>query len=146
MHTIKVSSFSTLFPNAAQPRHGIFLRHRLTHLARVDGIELRVVAPVPWFPSANPAFGRYSAYARVPSHSEQNGMTVLHPRYPVIPKFGMTLAPLLMATALLPRLRAMQKAGFDFDIIDSYYLYPDGVAATMLGIWLRRPVLLTAFG
>ena len=146
MHTIKVLGLSTLFPNAAQPRHGIFLRHRLAHLAEVDGIRLRMVAPVPWFPSANPAFGRYAVYARVPRRSEQGGIEVLHPRYPVLPKLGMTIAPALMAAALLPKLLAMRRAGFDFDVIDSYYLYPDGVAAALLGAWLNRPVLLTAFG
>ena len=146
MHTIKVLGLSTLFPNAAQPRHGIFLLHRLAHLAEVDGIRLRMVAPVPWFPSANPVFGRYAVYARVPRRSEQRGIEVLHPRYPVLPKLGMTIAPALMAAALLPRLLAMRRAGFDFDVIDSYYLYPDGVAAALLGAWLNRPVLLTAFG
>lgn len=146
MHTIKVLGLSTLFPNAAQPRHGIFLLHRLAHLAEVDGIRLRMVAPVPWFPSANPVFGRYAVYARVPRRSEQRGIEVLHPRYPVLPKLGMTIAPALMAAALLPRLLAMRRAGFDFDVINSYYLYPDGVAAALLGAWLNRPVLLTAFG
>jgi glycosyltransferase involved in cell wall biosynthesis len=146
MHTIKVLGLSTLFPNAAQPRHGIFLLHRLAHLAEVDGIRLRMVAPVPWFPSANPVFGRYAVYARVPRRSEQRGIEVLHPRYPVLPKLGMTIAPALMAAALLPRLLAMRRGGFDFDVIDSYYLYPDGVAAALLGAWLNRPVLLTAFG
>ena len=146
MHAIKVLGLSTLFPNAAQPRHGIFLLHRLAHLAQVDGIRLRMVAPVPWFPWSNPAFGRYAMYARVPRRSEQRGIEVLHPRYPVLPKLGMTIAPALLAAALLPKLLAMRRAGFDFDVIDSYYLYPDGVAAALLGAWLNRPVLLTAFG
>ena len=146
MDACKVLGFSTLFPNSAQPRHGIFLLHRLAHLAREDGIELRMVAPVPWFPSAHAAFGRYGLYRKIPWRSEQNGIAVLHPRYPVLPKIGMTVAPILMATAMLRSLRAMGKSGFDFDVINSYYLYPDGVAAALLGLLLRRPVLLTAFG
>nr|WP_294529697.1 glycosyltransferase [uncultured Rhodopila sp.] len=122
------------------------MRHRLIHLGRLDGVDLRVVAPVPWFPSAHRAFGRYALYAQVPPESEQLGLKVTHPRYPVLPKAGMTIAPLLMAAALLPRLLAMRRSGFDFDLIDSYYLYPDGVAAALLGLWLGRPVLMTAFG
>jgi glycosyltransferase involved in cell wall biosynthesis len=72
-------------------------------------------------------------------------MGILHPRYPVIPKFGMTAAPLLMALALLPVLRRIRRQ-FDFDVIDSFYLYPDGVAAALLGSWLGRPVLMSALG
>jgi teichuronic acid biosynthesis glycosyltransferase TuaC len=63
MPTVKVLSLSTLFPNEAQPRHGIFTLHRLAHLAHVADIEVRMVAPVPWFPSGRPMFGEYVAYA-----------------------------------------------------------------------------------
>ena len=146
MRTVKVLSLSTLYPNAAQPRHGIFLRHRLAHLARVEGMALQIVAPVPWFPLSHPLFGRYGVYARAPHEGSENGIAIHYPRYPVLPKIGMTVAPSLMAAALLPKLRAIQKSGFNFDIIDSYYLYPDGVAAALLGMLLKRPVLLTAFG
>lgn len=142
---LKVLSFSTLFPNEEQPRHGIFLRHRLAHLARVNDIQIQIVAPVPWFPWAHPAFGRYGVYSRVRQRAEEHGLAVFHPRYPVVPKIGMTVAALLMAAAMLPKLIAMRRT-FDFDIIDSYYLYPDGVAAMLLGLLLNRPVLLTAFG
>jgi teichuronic acid biosynthesis glycosyltransferase TuaC len=143
---IKVLSFSTLFPNNLQPSHGVFLRHRLAHLSRSNEIRLQIVAPVPWFPFSHPAFGRYSLYHRVSKRSDVNGVAVLHPHYAVVPKIGMTVAPLLLAAALLPKLAAMQRTTFDFDIIDSYYLYPDGVAAALLGLALNRPVLLTAFG
>jgi teichuronic acid biosynthesis glycosyltransferase TuaC len=146
LSTIRVLSVSTLFPNEAQPRHGIFLRHRLTHLAQVEGIEILVVAPVPWFPSARRVFGRYSVFRRAPDRSHQSGLSVLHPRYIVIPKPGMSIAPALMAAALLPVLWRIKRHSFDFDAIDSYYLYPDGVAATLLGLIFNRPVLMTALG
>ncbi len=146
MKTVKVLSLTTLFPNEAQPRHGIFTRHRLAHLARQEGIDLRVVAPVPWFPSGRGVFGRYAAYANAPRSSHASGLDIVHPRYPLIPKVGMTMAPALIAAALLPLLRTIRNDGFDFDLIDSYYLYPDGVAAAMLGALLDRPVLVTAFG
>ena len=42
----------------------------------------------------------------------------------------------------LKRLQAEQ----DFDLIDAHYLYPDGVAAIMLGKTLGKPVVLTARG
>jgi glycosyltransferase involved in cell wall biosynthesis len=142
-----ILAFSSLFPNSMQPTQGVFLEHRLAHLAESDRADLTVVAPVPYFPIGSDAiFGRYSKYAKVPKSEVRRGLAVIHPRYPVIPKVGMNLAPWLMAISMIDELRRLREAGFDFDIIDSYYLYPDGVAATDLGILFDRPVLLTAFG
>ena len=56
---MKILVLSSLYPNEAQPRHGIFIEHRVAHLAQ-PGDEIRVVAPVPWFPSRHPMFGRYA--------------------------------------------------------------------------------------
>ena len=145
MRPIRVLSFASLFPNTAQPRHGIFLEHRLSHLARTGAVEVRHVAPVPWFPSGNPRFGRYGAFARVPASDTRSGLPVTYPRFPLIPKVGMAVSPWLEAAALLPHLRRIRRS-FDFDVIDAYYLYPDGVAAAALARALGKPLVLTAFG
>ncbi len=143
---LKILSFSTLFPNAAQPRHGIFLEHRLAHLARAGALSIRHVAPVPYFPSGHPRFGRYAQFARVPDADVRAGLAVTYPRFPLLPKLSMSAAPWLLAAAMLRHLRRIRRAGFDFDLIDAYYLYPDGVAAAALARILRKPLLLTAFG
>jgi len=143
---LKILSFSTLFPNVAQPRHGIFLEHRLAHLARAGDLEIRHVAPVPYFPSGHPRFGRYAQFARVPPADVRAGLPVTYPRFPLLPKVSMSAAPWLLAAAVLRCVRQIQRAGFDFDLIDAYYLYPDGVAAAVLARILKKPLLLTAFG
>lgn len=143
---LRLLTFSTLYPNAAQPSHGIFVETRLRHLLASGGAQSRVVAPVPWFPSAHPVFGRYAASARVPPVEQRFGIDVLHPRYPLIPRFGMTSAPLLLALAARPALAAVRAQGYDFDVIDAHYVYPDGVAAVLLGRWLNKPVVITARG
>jgi len=143
---LKILSFSTLFPNAAQPRHGIFLEHRLAHLARAGALSIRHVAPVPYFPSGHPRFGRYAQFARVPDADVRAGLPVTYPRFPLLPKVSMSAAPWLLAAATLRHLRRIRRDGFDFDLIDAYYLYPDGVAAAALARILRKPLLLTAFG
>ena len=63
---MKTITFSTLYPNSAQPRHGIFIEQRLRHLLATGEVESRVVAPVPWFPFRHSVFGRYETFARVP--------------------------------------------------------------------------------
>jgi teichuronic acid biosynthesis glycosyltransferase TuaC len=71
---------------------------------------------------------------------------VLHPRYVQLPKIGMNLAPGFLAQASLPVLKDIIASGFDFDIIDAHYYYPDGVAAAAIGKQLGKPVVITARG
>jgi len=143
---MKILTFSTLFPNAEKPGHGIFVETRLRHLVASGQVEARVVAPVPWFPLKHPRFGTYSAYARAPRTEVRSGVTVLHPRYPVLPRIGMNIAPRLLANAMRPVLADLIAGGFDFDLIDAHYFYPDGVAAAMLGQIFNKPVVITARG
>ena len=96
---MRILTFSTLFPNREMPRHGIFVAERLRHLLASGSMEATVVAPIPWFPFTSKRFGAYGTFARVPNEEEFEGCAVLHPRYPVIPKVGMSLAPVLLATA-----------------------------------------------
>ncbi len=142
---IRLLTFSTLFPNAARPNHGVFVENRLRHLVAGGAAASTVVAPVPWFPSAAPRFGDWARYARAPRAEQRNGLLVLHPRYPLLPRVGMSLAPWLLFRALLPVVRAMH-AQEPFDAIDAHYLYPDGVAAVWLGRRLGLPVVVTARG
>ncbi len=143
---MKVLTFSTLYPNSAQPAHGVFVEQRLLRLVASGRIEARVVAPVPWFPSSHPRFGRYATFARAPRSEIRNRISVLHPRYPLPPAIGMSAAPLLMAWAARNLLHGLRAGGFRFDVIDAHYLYPDGVAAALLGRWLGVPVVQTARG
>jgi glycosyltransferase involved in cell wall biosynthesis len=142
---MKILTFSTLYPHAARPSHGIFVETRLRHLLASGKVESKVVAPVPWFPSRNVRFGAYAVHAMAPQEERRHGIDVLHPRYPVLPKIGMTLAPFLLAQAVKPVIKRVL-AEFRFDLIDAHYFYPDGVAAIILGRYFRKPVVITARG
>jgi teichuronic acid biosynthesis glycosyltransferase TuaC len=142
---LKILTFSTLYPHAARPSHGIFVETRLRHLLAGGQVESRVVAPVPWFPSRHPRFGEYALHAAAPREERRHGIHILHPRYPVLPKIGMTLAPLLLALAVRPVFERVL-AEYEFDLIDAHYFYPDGVAAAMLGKRFGKPVVITARG
>ncbi len=142
---MRILTFTTLFPNQGQPRHGLFVEHRLRQLVSRCPVTAVVVAPVPWFPFKNEAFGEYARFARAPKTAEKFGVRVYHPRFPVIPKVGMTIAPYLLSRwtqSILSQLRN----DFKYDLIDAHYLYPDGVAATMIGERLGIPVVITARG
>lgn len=142
---IRLLTFSTLFPNAARPNHGVFVENRLQHLVASGAATSTVVAPVPWFPSTAARFGDWARHARAPLSEQRNGRTVLHPRFPVLPRVGMSIAPWLLFRALLPTVLTLH-AREAFDLIDAHYLYPDGVAAVWLGSRLGLPVVITARG
>ncbi len=143
---MNILTFTTLYPSAARPQHGIFVETRLRKLVESGRVEARIVAPCPWFPFASPRFGAYSVMARVPREEVRHGLHIDHPRYPLPPKIGMSTAPLALFAAALPSLRRQIVAGGDFDLIDAHYFYPDGVAAVLLGRALGRPVVVTARG
>jgi len=139
-------TFSTLYPSEARPRHGIFVETRLRHMAALGGVEVRVVAPVPWFPSAAKRFGEYARLARTPRHANRFGLDVAYPRYFMLPKIGMALQPYSLALAGLQAARRLRRQGFAFDVIDAHYFYPDGVAAALMAARLRKPFIVTARG
>jgi glycosyltransferase involved in cell wall biosynthesis len=143
---VQILTFTTLYPNAARPQHGIFVETRLRKLVESGAIAARVVAPCPWFPSASPRFGEYGLMARAPRREVRHGIEIDHPRYPLLPKLGMSTAPLALFAATLPVLRRQIAEGRDFELIDAHYFYPDGVAAVLLGRVLGRPVAVTARG
>ncbi len=143
---MKILTFTTLFPNAEQPDHGIFVENRLRHLLRSEQVASRVLAPVPWFPSGSAAFRRYAKLARVPRDEIRHGTSILHPRYASIPKIGMNVAPLLLYATARRAMRKILAEGYDFDLIDAHYFYPDGIAAAMLGREFGKPVVITARG
>lgn len=146
MRPLRILTFSTLYPNAEQPNHGVFVENRLRHLVASGEVGSEVVAPVPFFPSSGRWWGAWARYARIPRQESRNGLLVHHPRFPVIPKVGMTMAPLLLYQAVLPFLRYLLAAGRSVDAIDAHYVYPDGVAAVWLGQRLKLPVVVTARG
>lgn len=143
---IRTLLFSTLFPSAARPEHGIFVETRLRELLSSGQVRTRVVAPVPWFPSSSPRYGRWAQWAAVPRQESRDGIEVVHPRYALPPKIGMNVAPWLLALGARPAIRRLVANGGDFDLIDAHYFYPDGAAAALLARWFRRPFVVTGRG
>lgn len=144
--------FTSLWPNAEQPNFAVFVKHRVAAVSRLDGVNVRVVAPVPYFPEKIqlPILDRFwpshwRKMARIPRHELVAGIETFHPRHLVTPKIGMTFYGRWMADgveSLARRLRDEQP----IDVIDAHYAYPDGYAATLIGERLKIPVVITARG
>lgn len=143
---IRTLLFSTLYPSAARPIHGVFVETRLRELLQTGQVETKVVAPVPWFPFKGKKFGVYGKYAETPKTEHRNSIEIFHPRYLLPPKVGMNIAPYSLARSALPVIRKIIRDGFDFDLIDAHYYYPDGVAAGIIAHALGKPFIVTARG
>lgn len=143
---IKTLLFSTLFPSSVRPVHGIFVETRLRELLKTGEVETKVVSPVPWFPFSGKRFGEYGQFAATPGFEHRNGIDVSHPRYFLPPKVGMNVAPHTLAACAMPTIRKLLQDGFDFDLIDAHYYYPDGVAAGIIAKQLGKPFVVTARG
>jgi teichuronic acid biosynthesis glycosyltransferase TuaC len=140
--------FTSLWPNGEQPNFGIFVRHRIAALARLEGVRVRAVAPVPYFPRplAWPFIpAHWQRAARIPERETIAGIETYHPRYLVTPKVGMSFYGGWMARGaarVMRQLHAQQPC----ELIDAHYGYPDGLAAVQLARALGVPVVITARG
>ncbi|MBC4014538.1 glycosyltransferase [Siccirubricoccus deserti] len=137
---MRLLTFSTLYPNAAQPNHGVFVENRLRHLVAGGAAESTVLAPVPWFS------GRGPRRAAVPAQETRHGLVLHHPRYAAPPGLGMWTNPFTLHQASRAALRRLLRGGLRVEAIDAHYLYPDGVAAVWLGQEFGLPVVITARG
>ncbi|MEO3471552.1 glycosyltransferase [Roseomonas sp. CAU 1739] len=129
---MRVMAFSTVFPSAATPEHGLFVLERLRHCAAHAQIE--VLAP-----------RAFHARPAVPSRESIGGLDVSHPAFWYSPRYGKALDGAMLYLSSLRAARGVMRR-FDFDLIDAHFGYPDGFAAVLLGRSLNRPVVITLRG
>lgn len=141
---LNILTVASLFPNAADPVHGIFVFQRVIHLARLPGNAVKVIAPLPYFPRSL-KFKRWQKLVQVPNREEIGGLTVYHPRYFLLPKISMVWQGVSIFLRCLPQVRAIHRR-WKIDCLDAHYVYPDGFAAILLGKYLRIPVIVSARG
>ena len=143
---MKILTFTSLFPNVVMPTRGVFVENRLRHLLSDTDIQSVVVAPVPWFPFAKYFLSEYKEFSLVPKKENRYSVQIYHPRYFHVPKVGMVFQPFSMALSGYFLIKKIINEGYDFNLIDAHYFYPDGVAAALIAGWLNKPFLITARG
>lgn len=144
MRSMRILTYTSLFPNSEQKNHGVFIYQRIAHLSRRPGVHVTVVAPVPYFP---PVFrmGGLELMRRIPREEVIGGLKIYHPRYPLVPKMSMPLHGFLMYIGSL-RLVDRLHSEIGFDCLDAHYVYPDGFAAALLARRLNIPLVISARG
>jgi teichuronic acid biosynthesis glycosyltransferase TuaC len=143
---LRILTFTTLYPNAEQPNHGVFVETRLRQLLASQKVRSTVIAPVPYFPFRTRLLPRWSRYADIPFREYRHNVEIFHPRYPVIPRVGMVVSPALLAAGTVSLAKSLHSLDQGFDLIDAHYFYPDGIAAISIAQKLGVPVVITARG
>ena len=141
---LRILTFTSLFPHSLDPTYGIFIYQRSRHLAARPGNEVTAVAPLPYFPTWLKS-KKWRIPREIPSEEHFGELLVKHPRYLLIPKISMPVHALSMFLGSLPCVRALYRQN-RFDCIDAHFVYPDGLAAVLLGKALGVPVVVSARG
>jgi teichuronic acid biosynthesis glycosyltransferase TuaC len=135
--------FSSLFPSAALPGAGLFIRERMFRVARHR--PLVVVSPQPWFPGQGLIRRLRPGYRpQAPKLEIQQGIPVHHPRFLSLPGLLRRFDGWSMALCSYFLLRRLKAEGAR--LIDAHFTYPDGEAAIRLGRWFDLPVTITLRG
>ncbi|MBX9858658.1 MAG: glycosyltransferase [Sphingomonas sp.] len=142
---LRVLTLSTLFPDATRPNFGVFVERQTLGLSRLNGIDLRVVAPLGVPPWPLSTLGRYRAFAEVPPHETWRGLDVWRPRFVNLPGAGGRFHAGALVRRLQPLLTELRR-DFAFDVIDAEFFFPDGPAAVALGKHFGVPVSIKARG
>src|SRR5215510_2226067 len=137
---MKVTFLVTAYPTTGDSVAGIFHKTLSEALVR-GGLDLQVIAPVPWVPPGLSALSRrWRQYASTPQLSTAGGIPVWRPRYlhwPRADKWGWPHHGFVRSsTSLLNQ----------SDLIHAHFAYPSGLAAAGLSRSRQVPFVLTLHG
>lgn len=119
------------YPNAENPVSGTFV-HEQAEALRNEGIEVRVMQPIPLAPFPVTLFKRsYRALAALPDEESYAGYPVYHPRYLSLPGHRLyERAGNLMYRGIRRQIVNLHRL-WPFDIIHAHATYPCGYAANL---------------
>ncbi|HEU4619930.1 MAG TPA: glycosyltransferase family 4 protein, partial [Gammaproteobacteria bacterium] len=131
---MRLLTFTNLYPSDDSPRHGIFVEERLVQLVAGGQLTAEVVALRPGA----------SAFAERSSRTtERRGIPVTYAPVPTLPRITNWIDPWLWARAARGLVARLAEPRRDDVILDAHFLYPDAVAAVLIGKALGLPVVMT---
>jgi glycosyltransferase involved in cell wall biosynthesis len=140
---LRILSLCCLYPNPLEPHQGVFVERRLQHLAEVADVQ--VIAPVAVVQYGKPKGKRlYFGEDACPRRRQGGAVPVWHPRW-FYPPFSSGLIPFWLALGLAYRLARLHRE-FAFEIIDTHFGFPEGIAGAAVSLFLRVPFTMTLRG
>ena len=143
VHCPRILSLCCLYPNPVSPAQGLFVQRRLQHLSEL--CDVRVVAPFAVVQYGNPLGKRLRIGKRLcPTKRWDGKMPVLHPRWLYPPFSGSLIGCWLFLQLIRPLARI--RIEFPFEIIDTHFGHPEGVAGCWLALAFGVPFTMTLRG
>ena len=142
---MNVLVLSHLFPTSLRPTRAAFVLEQMRALREL-GVEISVVAPVPWVPPPVRRMNRFRKYDSLPRRARVDGFPVMYPRTLVLPRAALFFAygwvQYLCCRPVVERLLRERR----IDLIHAHTIMPDGFAAVLLARDFQLPVVCTVHG
>lgn len=129
------------FPNPVEIHRSAFIRQIIRDLP--DEIRIQVVAPVPFFLSHRRGKNSVDIPYRRYEQIGERRVTICHPRYPLLPRN--LLRPVVGYLQFLCTLWTVKCLHSEepVDLIHCNWVYPDGVAGSLIARHLKIPYIIT---
>ena len=144
MKRLKILMLTRLFPSQAFPSFGTFCLERAKALS--VHADVRVMVPTPYYPPwlpGRPDWKKWSAVER--TGTAANGVPLTYPRYLSVPGTATWLQGVAMAQSVRRNLRD-NYGGWQPDVVDAHFAFPDGYAGVKLAQSLDVPTVVTCHG
>jgi teichuronic acid biosynthesis glycosyltransferase TuaC len=136
----KIIAISYLFPNCNQPNHGIFVLNRLKAMSKYA--DITVINPIADSP-LHRKISKFSHIQNIPEVENIEGINVYHPRFFSIPGHVKSIEVLTYRRAVE---KALDEIGYDFDLIDLHWTFPDLPCGNWLSKKINKPFHVTLRG
>lgn len=135
-----ILAISYLFPNSERENHGIFVFNRLKAMKKYANVI--VINPIPWSP-VHGFIDKFKHLANIPLKTERDGITIYHPRFLSIPGHFKGLEIITYKQAVK---HVIKQIGFEFDLIDLHWTFPDLPTGDYLSNHYKVPYRVTLRG
>ncbi|HEX9061624.1 MAG TPA: glycosyltransferase, partial [Clostridia bacterium] len=139
---MKVLVITNLYPNAAEPNRGIFIKQQVDRLAA--RCDVKVIAPLPFYKSI-PETLRAKTIPFSVAVEFIGDIEVYHPRYYYTPKILRSLYGIYYFLSIYFLCRKMEEI-YKPDIYLNYWIYPDGFATVATAKLLGKKVVTSSRG
>jgi teichuronic acid biosynthesis glycosyltransferase TuaC len=142
---LKLLLITNLFPTSTDPVRGVFVYQLVQELKSL--CDITVVCPLPWFPRLRLLcfLKKWYSFSLVPKEYNIDGVQVYSPKYLIIPRLSETIHSVLMFLGSVRTVIKLHRLE-NFDIINSQWLYPDGVVSYWISKIIRLPLSVSALG
>lgn len=138
----RILSLCCLYPNPSQPRQGVFVQRRLQSLAELTPV--RIVSPLALAQYGNPKGQRFRIKRLWPVNRQDGMLRVFAPVW-FYPPFSGSLTPIWLCAAMLYPLARLRE-DYAFEILDTHFGYPEGIAGALLSAAFGTPFTMTLRG